>query len=63
MFMIRLRLKGLYLTYTSIPKNCSEPNYPGKRPQTVGGGQKETRRVVVMMMTMTHMRAHVRAHI
>ena len=28
-------------------------NYPGKRPQTVGGG-KEARLVVVMMMTMTH---------
>ena len=29
-------------------------NYPGKRPQTVEGWQKETRLVVVMMMTMTH---------
>ena len=29
-------------------------NYPGKRPQTVGGGQKETRLGVEMMMTMTH---------
>ena len=27
-------------------------NYPGKKPQT-GGGQKEARLVVVMMMTMT----------
>ena len=31
----------------------------GKRPQTVcGGGQKETRLVVVMMMTMTHRWEH-----
>ena len=40
------------------PKKLSRQETPNS-----GGGQKETRIVVVMMMTMTHMRAHTGEHI